>query len=58
MVKEYTLNIVPKIDWSTRFIYHLPNTPAVWKLDGSQWKADENHPKLVEGYMGMYHWEV
>ncbi len=29
-----------------------------WKLDVSQWKVDTNHPKLVEGSIGIYHWEI
>ncbi len=33
-------------------------TSGVWKLDGSQWKVDEINPKLVEGSMGMYCWEI
>ncbi len=33
-------------------------TSCVWKLDHSQWKADTNHPILVEGSIGMYHWEI
>ncbi len=31
---------------------------GVWKLDGSQWKDDANHPKFVEESIGMYHWEI
>ncbi len=31
---------------------------CVWTLDGSQWKDDTNNPKLVEGSMGMDHWEI
>ena len=33
-------------------------TSGVWKLDDSQWKLDTNHPKLVEGSIDMYHWEI
>ncbi len=31
---------------------------GVWKLDDSQWKVDINHPKLVEGSMGVYHLKI
>ncbi len=31
---------------------------GVWKLYGSQWKVDIIHPKLVEGSMVIYHWEI
>ncbi len=33
-------------------------TSGVWKHDGSQWKVDINHSKLLEGSTGMYHWEI
>ncbi len=33
-------------------------TAGMWKLDDSQWKIDTNNPKLVEGSIGMYHWEI
>ncbi len=33
-------------------------TSGVWKLYNSQWKVDSNHCQLVEGSMGMYHWEI
>ncbi len=28
------------------------------KLDDSQWKVDTDYPKVVEGSIGMYHWEI
>ena len=45
-----------KNDWINHMC--VPHTPGVWKLDGSQWKVDEINPKLVEGSMGMYCWEI
>ncbi len=33
-------------------------TSGVWKLDSSELKVDEINPKLVEGSMGMYCWEI
>ncbi len=33
-------------------------TSGVWKLDGSQWKDEINHPNLVEWSIGIYHWEI
>ncbi len=34
------------------------STSGLWIIDGSQWQVDTNNPKLVEGSMGMYHWEI
>ncbi len=36
----------------------IKQASGVWKLDDRQWKLDTNHPKLVKGFTGMYHWEI
>ncbi len=41
-----------KNDWINHMC--VPHTPGVWKLNGSQCKVNENHPKLIEGSIGMY----
>ncbi len=33
-------------------------TSGVWKHDGNWWKVNTNNPKLIEGFIGIYHWEI
>ncbi len=54
--KDTTINWGSKYDWINQMC--LPHTPGVWKLNGSQCNVDENHPKLIEGSIGMYCREI